>query len=247
MKLPIAWLRDYVDLTLSSDEIAERLASLGFPVDAIERRPQLSGVVVGRLAAVEKHPNADRLQVCTVDVGDGKPLTIATAATNVATGQIVPVAKIGAQLVGLTIAPRKMRGLDSEGMLVSAGEIGLGEDGVEDGILQLEADAPIGADFVALHRLNDDVLDVEITANRVDAMSVLGLARELAAALGLPVREPALDVVYTEPDSAADSSVTIETPDCKRFVAQRFSNVTPGVAPFWMRARFAHRRTAPDR
>ena len=93
MKVPIAWLRDYIDLTLGTDEIAEKFASLGFPVDAVERRPALSGVVVGRLAAVEKHPNADRLQVCTVDVGEAKPLTIATAATNVAAGQIVPVAK----------------------------------------------------------------------------------------------------------------------------------------------------------
>jgi phenylalanyl-tRNA synthetase beta chain len=239
MKLPIGWLRDYVDFTLTTDEVAATFAALGFPVDAIERRPALSGVVVGRLAAVEKHPNADRLQVCTVDVGAERTLTIATAATNVAAGQTVPVAKIGAQLVGLTIAPRKMRGLDSEGMLVSAGEIGLGEDGFEDGILQLEPDAPVGADFVALHRLNDDVLDVEITANRVDAMSVLGLARELAAALGTQVREPAVDAAYTEPESAADATVVIETPDCKRFVAQRFSGLKPGVAPFWMCARLA--------
>ena len=239
MKLPIAWLRDYVDLTLGTDAIAERFASLGFPVDAIERRPALSGVVVGRLAAVEKHPNADRLQVCTVDIGEAEPLTIATAATNVAAGQIVPVAKIGARLAQLTIAPRKMRGIDSEGMLVSAGELGLVEDGFEDGILQLEHDAPVGADFIALHRLEDDVLDVEITANRVDAMSVLGLARELGAALGLTVREPSLEVVYTEPESAADASVEIETPDCKRFVAQRFSGLEAKVAPFWMRVRLA--------
>ncbi len=239
MKVPIAWLRDYIDLTLGTDEIAEKFASLGFPVDAVERRPALSGVVVGRLAAVEKHPNADRLQVCTVDVGEAKPLTIATAATNVAAGQIVPVAKIGAQLAAMTIAPRKMRGLDSEGMLVSAGELGLAEDGFEDGILQLEADSPIGADFIALHRLSDDVLDVEITANRVDAMSILGLARELGAALGLPVREPSLEVTYTEPESAADASVTLETPDCKRFVAQRFSALSVRTAPFWIRARLA--------
>jgi phenylalanyl-tRNA synthetase beta chain len=239
MKVPIAWLRDYVELTLNTDEIAATLAGLGFPVDAIERRPVLSGVVVGRLAAIEKHPNADRLQVCTVDIGAASTLTIATAATNVAVGQIVPVAKIGAQLAGMTIAPRKMRGLDSQGMLVSAGELGLAEDGFEDGILQLEADAPVGADFIALHSLNDDVLDVEITANRVDAMSLLGLARELGAALGLPVREPALDVAYTEPDSASDSAVVLETPDCKRFVAQRFSHVSAGVAPFHIRVRLA--------
>ncbi|MBD5606654.1 MAG: phenylalanine--tRNA ligase subunit beta, partial [Candidatus Eremiobacteraeota bacterium] len=98
MKLPIAWLRDYLDLTLSTDDVAARLATLGFPVDHIERRPRLSGVVVGRLARVEKHPDADRPQVCTVDVGGERTLTIATAATNVATGDVVPVATIGAEL-----------------------------------------------------------------------------------------------------------------------------------------------------
>jgi tRNA-binding EMAP/Myf-like protein len=119
MKLPIGWLRDYLDVTSSSDEIAERLAGLGFPVESIERRPALSGVVVGRLRAVEKHPNADRLQVCTVDIDGAETLTIATAATNVAAGQVVPVALLGAVLAGMTIGPRKMRGIDSEGMLVS--------------------------------------------------------------------------------------------------------------------------------
>ncbi|MBD5655170.1 MAG: phenylalanine--tRNA ligase subunit beta, partial [Candidatus Eremiobacteraeota bacterium] len=89
MKLPIAWLRDYLDLTLSSDEIAAKFAQLGFPVDEIVRRPPLSGVTIGRLARIEKHPNADRLQVCTLDIGAASPLTIATAATNVAREQIV--------------------------------------------------------------------------------------------------------------------------------------------------------------
>ena len=142
MKLPIAWLRDYIDLDLSTDEIAGRLALLGFPVNGVERRPKLSGIVVGRLTKVEKHPNADRLQVCTVDTGGASPLTIATAATNVAQDQVVPVATIGAKLVGLEIAPRAMRGVESQGMLVSAGEIGLPDDWFEDGILQLAPATP---------------------------------------------------------------------------------------------------------
>ena len=107
MKLPIAWLRDYLDVDLGTDEIAARFATLGFPVDHVARRPRLSGVVVGRLTRVVKHPDADRLSVCTVDVAGSRPLTIATAATNVAEGQVVPVATIGAELVGLTIGPRQ--------------------------------------------------------------------------------------------------------------------------------------------
>jgi phenylalanyl-tRNA synthetase beta chain len=238
VKLPIAWLRDYVDLAISTGEIVERFASLGFPVDDVTRRIALSGVVIGKLTRIEKHPNADKLQVCTVDIAADRPLTIATAATNVVEGNVVPVATIGAQLVGLTIGPRKMRGLDSEGMLCSAAELGLPQEWFEDGILQLETDLPLGADFVEMFRLNDDVLDVEVTANRVDALSVVGLARELAASLGVTIREPET-ALAKPPAGESDANVAIESPDCKRFVAQRFSNVTVATAPFWMRARLA--------
>ncbi|GAC1397673.1 MAG: phenylalanine--tRNA ligase subunit beta [Vulcanimicrobiaceae bacterium] len=247
MKVPIAWLRDYLDFDLSSDEIAERFATLGFPVEDIVRRPRLSGVKIGRLARVEKHPDADRLQVCTVDIGASQTLTIATAATNVATGQVVPVAVIGAELVGLTIAPRKMRGIASEGMLCSAGELGLDDAWFEDGIVQLESSLPLGADFVATFGLRDDVLDVEITANRVDAMSIVGLARELSASLQIPLKAPALAVRDATHDDASpvpipsgtSPLVTIASPDCKRFVGQRFSSVVVSPAPFWMRVRLA--------
>ncbi len=244
MKLPIAWLRDYLDIEESSQVLAERLAALGFPVDAIVRRPQLRGVTIGRLTRIDKHPDADRLVVCTVDSGGPRPLTIATAATNVRAGDVVPVATIGAQLAGLEIGPRRMRGIDSEGMLCSAEELGLEAAWFDDGILQLETELVPGTDFVAAYRLNDDVLDVEITANRVDAMSVVGLARELAASLGRPVREPAVSPAAPHGESAhGPPLVTIESPDCKRFVAQRFSieqdAALARTAPFWMRVRLA--------
>jgi len=113
VKVPVAWLREYADLPADADAIVARLAALGFPVDEIVTRPRLTNVAVGRIDKLEPHPNADRLQLCTVDVGRDERLTIATAATNVAQGQTVPVALIGAELAGgLTIAPRKMRGLD---------------------------------------------------------------------------------------------------------------------------------------
>lgn len=240
MKLPIAWLRDYLDIEESSEALAERLASLGFPVDAIEVRTRLSGVLTGRLTRVEKHPDADRLQICTVDVNGPRPLTIATAATNVAPGDVVPVATIGAELVGVRIAPRKMRGIDSEGMLVSAAELGLPAAWFDDGILQLEESLPIGADFVDAFRLSDDVLDVEITANRVDAMSVVGLARELAASLGRRIREPQTRAAgCADPPPGEPPLVTLESADCRRFVAQRFSGVRIGRSPFWMAVRLA--------
>jgi phenylalanyl-tRNA synthetase beta chain len=243
VRVPIGWLREYVELGESSDELAAKLAMLGFPVESIERRPRISGVVAGRLAKVDKHPNADRLQVCTVEAGADKTLTIATAATNVAQGQTVPVALIGAELVGLTIAPRKMRGIDSEGMLVSAAEIGLNAEWFEDGILQLEDGVAPGTDLIDAWGLNDDVLEVEVTANRVDVMSVLGVARELAAGYGRAVREPvtfaAVPTIDPHDGASGGLRVTLESADCRRYVAQPFSGPGPTTAPMWMRVRLA--------
>ena len=238
MKVPVAWLRDYVDLPADADEIVARLASLGFPVDEVETRPQLTNVVVGRIEKLERHPNADRLLLCTVDIGRDDRLLIATAATNVAQGQTVPVALIGAELAGgLKIAPRKMRGIDSQGMLISAEEIGLPAGWFEDGIMHLEASIPLGTDVVAYFRLTDPVLDVDVTPNRPDALSIVGLARELAASFGVALQEPPLDVEHH--GDSDDARVTIETVDCKRFVYQRVDGITARPAPATMRVRLA--------
>ena len=240
MLVPIGWLREFVDLPGDAEEIAGRLAMLGFPVEEIVRRPLVTGVVVGTILDVEKHPNADRLLVARVEAGGDRPLTIVTAATNVAAGQTIAVATIGAQLPQLTIAPRKMRGIASEGMMISADELALPADWFEDGILQLDrCRASPGADAVALLGLDAEVLDVEITSNRVDAMSIVGLARELAASYGKPLRAPSLENPGTAVEPAGEApSVTIDSPDCTRFVAQRF-DVSIGTAPAWMRVRLA--------
>jgi len=238
MRVPLAWLRDYADLPDDPDAIVARFAALGFPVDDVETRPRLTNVVVGRIVKLERHPNADRLQLCTIDVGVEKTLLIATAATNVAEGQTVPVARIGAELAGgLTIAPRKMRGVDSEGMLISAEEIGLPAEWFEDGIMQLDPSIPLGTDVVAHFRLSEPVLEVDVTPNRPDALSIVGLARELAASYGVPLREPATQVQYE--GGSDDARVTIETVDCKRFVYQRVSGLRVRPAKAWMRIRLA--------
>ena len=251
MRTPIAWLRDYVELDLDTNTIVAKLAALGFPVDAVETRPHISGVVVGKILKLEKHPNADRLQICTIDVARDEMLTIATAATNVAEGQIVPVATIGAQLPTMKIEPRKMRGIDSEGMLCSAEELGLPGEWFEDGIMQLDQSCRLGADVVQMFGLQYDVLDVDITPNRVDAMCMVGLARELGASLGKPVKEPETYVSYggqlvdddggivdTSFDSL-DVRVTLESLDCRRYVAQRVSGLRVRQAKSWMRVRLA--------
>ena len=238
MRVPISWLREYVDLPEDSQAIADRLAMLGFPVAEIVRRPRITGVVTGTIVTLEKHPNADKLQVGSIDVGGERRLTIATAATNVAAGQTIPVATIGAKLPQLTIGPRKMRGIDSEGMMVSADELALPPDWFEDGILQLDPQTPLGEDVPVFFGLNDDVLDVEVTSNRVDAMAVIGLARELAASYGVPLRLPS----FENPGTAGDPTpprVTIASPDCTRFVAQRFDRIAVAPAPAWMRMRLA--------
>ncbi len=237
MRVPISWLRDYVVLPHDASEIVSRLATLGFPVDAIETRPAITGVVVGKIAKIEKHPNADRLVVCTVDIGANRPLTIATAATNVAEGQVIPVATIGAKLPELTIEPRKMRGIASEGMLCSAGELALEPDWFEDGIMQLDHDLELGANVVEMLGLADPVLDVDVTPNRVDAMSMLGLARELAASFGEELREPSAAVAVS--GESDDVRVTLETLDARRYVTQRVGNLTVRPAPAWMRVRLA--------
>lgn len=248
MRVPIAWLRDYIDVAVDTEALVARLAMLGFPVESVERRPPLSGVVVGHIVKLEKHPNADRLMVCTIDVGSPSALTIATAATNVRQGQVIPVATIGAQLIDadrrpLRIEPRTMRGVESQGMLCSAFELALEPAWFEDGIMQLDAGTPLGLDVVEHFRLTDDVIEVEVTPNRVDAMSVVGIARELGASLEIPVREPvAFAPVRTLSDreaSSGDLRLAIESPDCRRFVAQRFSGVRVGAAPAWMRIRLA--------
>jgi phenylalanyl-tRNA synthetase beta chain len=237
MRTPLGWLRDYVDLPNDTGAIVERLAMLGFPVEDVASPPKLSGIVAGKLERVEKHPNADRLFVCTVNTGGAQPLTIATAATNVGDGQIVPVATLGAQLAGgLTIGPRKMRGIDSQGMLVSSYELGFEAEWFEDGILQLDPGTPLGADVVKLFGLDQDVLEVEITSNRVDVMSMLGLARELAAAFGTSVREPDTNVTYAP---NADIQVEIQSPDCHRFVALRAEGVHVRTGKTAMRLRLA--------
>jgi phenylalanyl-tRNA synthetase beta chain len=239
MKAPLAWLREYVDLPAGARNVAAMLAKIGFPVAAIEERPVVTGVLAGRIAELSKHPNADRLQVGKIDVGDGKLLTVATAATNVAQGQTIPVAVIGAKLPHLTIEPRKMRGVESEGMMVSAEELALPAPWFEDGIMQLEADLPPGTDVVEYFRLTEPVLDVEITSNRVDAMSMIGLARELAAYQGVPLRARTGVEAALSPALESSARVSIESASCRFFALQEFAKIRIGPAPAWMRIRLA--------
>ncbi|MBS0387895.1 MAG: phenylalanine--tRNA ligase subunit beta [Proteobacteria bacterium] len=192
MKLPVSWLRAWVDVPWNDRELADRLTMLGFEVESLApAAPPFSGVVVAEIASAAPHPQADKLRVCKVNAGPdhagGGELQIVCGAANARAGLRTALAVVGAQLPGdKTIGAAKLRGVESQGMLCSARELGLSEAG--EGILELPADAPVGASLRDYLRLDESLLEIGITPNRGDAMSVLGIARELSAASGRPLR-----------------------------------------------------------
>ncbi|MDQ6794439.1 MAG: phenylalanine--tRNA ligase subunit beta [Chloroflexota bacterium] len=219
MRVPLSWLRDYVDVDLEPAALAARLTELGTEVKGIERwGADWQNVVVGELLTVERHPRADRLSLTTVTVGSGEPLSIVCGATNIAPGQRVPVALPGAVLPGgRQIERAEKMGVVSNGMLCSGEELRLTADG--EGILILAADAPIGRPLSELY--GDIVLDVDVKPNRGDVLSLVGLAREVAAVTGAEVRWPPTDPVEGKDDVASHFSVRVEASDlCPRFVGR---------------------------
>src|SRR6266576_3354972 len=210
MRVPLSWLRDYVDVDLEPETLAERLTLLGMEVKGIERwGAEWRNVVVGELLSVERHPNADRLSLTTVRVdadGSSEPLSIVCGATNIAAGQRVPVALPGAVLPGdRRIERTEKMGVVSNGMLCSGDELNLTGDA--DGILILPPDAPIGMPLADLY--GDVVLDVDVKPNRGDALSLIGLAREVGAITGAQLRWPETDPPEDDRDVASLLSVDV--------------------------------------
>ncbi len=234
MRVPLSWLTDFVPLTAEPRAIAAALDRLGLEVEALDAPgEEITGVRVARILEVRPHPNADKLQLCDVDLGDGTT-TVVCGAPNVANGMVVAYAPSGATLPGgFTLERRKIRGEVSDGMLCSARELGLGED--HDGILPLDPGSEVGADVRDVLGLHEVVFDLAITPNRSDAMSIVGVARDLAAHFGLPltVTEPAVDVS----GDADEITVVVEAPErAPRFTARRVG-VTMGSSPDWMQRR----------
>jgi phenylalanyl-tRNA synthetase beta chain len=230
MRVPLSWLREFVELDLTPEQLAERLTLLGMEVKGIERRgADWSNVVVGELLAVEKHPRADRLSLTRVTTGDGEPLEIVCGATNIAVGQRVPVALPGAVLPGgRRIERTEKMGVVSNGMLCSGDELGLTADA--DGILILEGSTPVGARLVDLY--GDVVLDVDVKPNRGDALSIVGIAREVAATTGARVELPPTDVAEAAPAVADRLVVAVEDERlCPRFVGRWLDGVEVRPSP----------------
>ena len=237
MKVSEQWLRDWVDPQLSSAELAARLTMAGLEVDRIEpAAPAFEKVVVGRVAGLIPHPDADRLRVATVDVGDTEPLQIVCGAPNVAVGLCAPTALIGAVLPGdFKIKPSKLRGVQSQGMLCSAKELGLAEN--SDGLLALPADSRPGQNVRELLALDDALIEIELTPNRGDCLGMEGIAREVAALTDYEFRP--LPVAAVEPTVDALFPVILADPAaCPRYIGRVIRGVDPAAkTPLWMQER----------
>lgn len=247
MRLPVSWLRDFVATDATPHAIADVLTSRGFTVDAVEPQRMPDKIVVGRIETLAPHPDADKLQVSTVDAGAAAGrLQIVTGARNVAVGDKVPIALVGSVVYtgafGADGEPEtkainraKLRGVESNGMMASANELLLPGE-FEDGILIMDAEATVGAEFWPEVRFGDAVLDVDVPSNRADCLSVIGLAREAAAGLGARFAEPSWD--ENAGSAASPISVAIDDPAvCRRLVGQLFTGLKNGRAPLWMTLR----------
>ncbi|TLM99054.1 MAG: phenylalanine--tRNA ligase subunit beta, partial [Actinobacteria bacterium] len=235
MKVSLKWLSDLVTVELSPKEFADKLDMTGTAVEAVTVAGEaLDGVVVGQIAEKVKHPEADKLWVTTVDVGDGTPRQIVCGAQNFEAGDKVPVALVGAVLPGgFEIKKAKLRGVVSEGMNCSARELGLGED--HEGLMILPADAPVGMAFSAYHGTADTVLELEVTPNRPDCLSVAGFAREVGAVLGVPATWPASTPEESGVPASEVCSVQIADGDlCPRYAARIIRGVKIGPSPQWL-------------
>ncbi|RKU21569.1 phenylalanine--tRNA ligase subunit beta [Candidatus Poribacteria bacterium] len=238
MNVTLNWLKNYIDFELAPNELADRLTMLGIEVESIKQlSAELEGVIVGSVTAIRPHPNADKLVLCQVDVGGTEALQIVCGAPNVREGMLAPVATIGATLpIGLTIKRAKLRGEESHGMLCSEKELGLSEDAA--GLMELPADIPLGTSFSAALGLDDVVFELEITPNRPDCLSMIGVAREIRAETGNALKLPQVDLNEAEADIREMTSVTIEAPDlCPRYAARVIQGVKVGASPEWLQQR----------
>ena len=237
MKITYNWLKEYVDFAWDWPELAERLTMAGLEFESVEDLgARYEGVVIGRVNTCCPHGNADRLTVCQVDVGTGVN-TIVCGAPNVAAGQTVAVALPGTTLPGgMQIKKAKIRGVASEGMLCAESELGLGDN--HDGIVVIDANLPVGIPFAEATGLGDVVIDFEVTPNRPDCLSILGIAREVHALTGNPLRFPNRQVPESGPATAEDVRIDIEAPDdCPRYVGRIVRGVEVGPSPEWLQRR----------
>lgn len=237
MKFSELWLREWINPPINTKTLVQQLTMAGLEVDEVKQVANLfSGVVVGFVVCAEQHPNADRLRVCQVDVGQTELLNIVCGGVNVRTGLKVAVAVVGAVLSdNFVIKAAKLRGVPSQGMICSAQELGL-EDSSE-GILELAADAPVGMNVRDYLQLDDQIIEVDLTPNRGDCLSILGIAREVAAINACPV--PMIPAYKVSETSATTFPVHVQTPeDCPQYVGRVIQDINPAAqTPVWLKER----------
>ncbi|MGE8642590.1 MAG: phenylalanine--tRNA ligase subunit beta, partial [Achromobacter sp.] len=237
MQFPESWLRTLVNPPIATDELAHRLTMAGLEVEeTVPAAPAFTGVVVGHIVDIAPHPDADKLRVCQVDDGSGERLQIVCGAPNAAAGLKVPLARVGAELPGgMKIGVAKMRGVQSSGMLCSARELGLSQDHA--GLLELSADMVPGQSIRDALNLDDTLFTLKLTPNRADCLSILGVAREVAALTGAPLSVPTAVAVPVTLDERLP--VKIEAPElCGRFGGRVIRGVNARAAtPDWMKSR----------
>jgi phenylalanyl-tRNA synthetase beta chain len=239
MRISLNWLRELVDFSLTPEQLAETLTLAGFEVEDIEdRRTWADGVVIGKVLQREQHPNADKLSVCQVDVGSGEPLNIVCGAPNVRADIYVAVATVGTYLpiVDLKIKPAKLRGVRSEGMICSLAELGLLKE--SPGIHIFELDNPkLGQDVRPFLGLDDVIFDLTSTANRADALSMVGIAREVAALTGGKLKLPEISI-ESYPNQKETLQVRVsETKACPVYIGTAIANLTIADSPDWLQRR----------
>ena len=239
MRVPLFWMHDYCDPGIPLADLEHQLTMTGTKVEAVHGHGvgALEHFLVGRVLSAEQHPDADRLTVCTVDVGSGDERTIVCGAPNVAAGQIVAVAEPGAVMPdGTKLKRAKLRGVESAGMILAEDEVAIGPD--HDGIMVLDPGLEPGTPLAEVLPIATEVLELEITPNRPDCLSIYGVAREVHAATGAPLTPPPW---RSDPGSRGEvPGVSIEVQDpelCPRFTARLYEDVTIGPSPEWLKAR----------
>lgn len=238
MNVTLNWLKTYIEFDFSAEELADRLTMLGIEVESIkELGTALKGVVVGKVNSIRPHPNADKLVLCQVDIGEEDTLQIVCGAPNVREGMFAPVATIGTDLpTGISIKRAKLRGEESHGMLCSEKELKISDDA--SGLMELSSDLTIGTGFTDALGLDDTVFELEITPNRPDCLSLIGVAREVRAETGNDIKLPEVNVQENGPDIHQITSVTIDAPDlCPRYAARVIRGVKIGESPTWLKQR----------
>jgi phenylalanyl-tRNA synthetase beta chain len=239
MKVSLKWLSEYVDIKLTPQELADRLTMAGIEVQGVQTVGGWEKMMVGEVTEVNPHPDADRLKLATVNLG-AQQLTVVCAAPNIAVGQRVPFARVGAQLIDghtgekLTLKPAKIRGILSEGMVCSEKELGISDS--HEGIMVLPSEAPVGIPLGEY--LGDTIFDLDVTPNRPDCLCLMGIAREVAALTGKEVHLPEID--YQEEEQSIDSliSVDITAPElCPRYCASLVTGITISSSPVWLQQR----------